>query len=240
METSDGILMILLSHDNAIMLSFHINAHHMLFQKRNWGVSCGYFCMHGIRTHYNTKNFLRNQSIQNGLSSKRITSIKICFVSLQICKKTTSVVSFSHYYTQALLLFRMMTSWKYFERTLHCSTVQRLEHIKCPIFSLCTPHVVFSVHGDIPLMTIPKNLCLKIPTAVFPNYQFTLYRKCYEYRTGRKYFLQNGSEEHLVMQHGKRTLYDPISQKTTQNYVKSLFSQHYLMSNEVLFNIFSL
>lgn len=33
---------------------------------------------------------------------------------------------------------------------------------------------------------------------VFPNYQFTPYRKCYDYITGRKYFLQKGSEEDFL------------------------------------------
>lgn len=62
---------------------------------------------------------------------------------------------------------------KVFRRTLHCSKVQRLEHIQFPSFLSLLSCVI----GDIPLMWTKNNLCLnlKIPTTVFPNYQFTLW-----------------------------------------------------------------
>lgn len=137
-------------------------------------------------------------------------------------KKILNGHFFSHfvYGTKALLLCRMMTSSKYFERTLHCITVQRLEHIQCPVFPLS--HGVFSVPGIFHSWEHQRLYVWKSQQRSFPITN-SPWQKVHKYRIGRKYFPQKGLEEWLFTQYGKRILYDPISQKTTQ------MSNHYVL-----------
>lgn len=121
---------------------------------------------------------------------------------------------------------------KVFKRTLHCSKAQRLAHT-IPLFPLSA---VMHVIGDIPLMWTKNNLCpsLKIPTTVFPNYQFTLW---ISHR--KKVLPPKGLRRKHGYATGERIFHEPVSHETVKTWSHSFSYDEQLLNNwNVLFFLF--